>query len=163
MKPGRLWPLVIAGALALHVVVSLVMVFIATSDPSYAVEEDYYQKALAWDDKRAQDRTNESLGWSLGFSVEPPARPGDQPTLEASLHDGNNSPLNGASVSLETFHNARSGDIVRIQLTPVGDGIYRASFPVDRNGRWELRFTVDHGKHHFTHSETRHLFVQGAR
>ena len=163
MKPGRLWPVIIAGALAVHVVASLVVVFIATSDPSYAVEEDYYQKALHWNDKRAQDRMNDSLGWSIDFSVEPPASPGDQPTLELRLQDGDASPLDGAVVSVEAFHNARSGDIVRIQPTPAGDGVYRASFPADRNGRWELRFTVDHDGRHFTHVETRHLFVEGSR
>jgi len=163
VKPGRLWPLVIAGALALHVVVSLVVVFIATSDPSYAVEEDYYQKALAWNDKRAQDRTNETLGWSIDFSIEPPATPGDQPTLEAKLQDGHSSPLDGATVSVEAFHNARSADILKFQLTPEGEGIYRSSFPAKHNGRWELRFTVNHGDHRFTHSETRHLFVEGSR
>jgi len=161
VKPGSLWPVIIVGALTLHVVVSLVVVFIATSDPSYAVEENYYQKALAWNDKRAQDRTNESLGWRIVFSVEPPAKPSDQPTIEVRLQDDNASPLNGGSVSLEAFHNARSGDIVRIQLAPAGDGIYRASFPADRNGRWELRFTIEHDGNRFTHAETRHLFVKG--
>lgn len=162
MKPGSLWPVIIAGALALHVVASLVVVFIATSDPSYAVEEDYYQKALAWNDRRAQDRMNDSLGWSIDFSVEPPATPGDQPMLEMQLQDGAASAMNGAVVSVEAFHNARSGDIVRIQLTPGGDGVYRAPFPADRNGRWELRFSIDHEGRHFTHSETRHLFVEGS-
>jgi nitrogen fixation protein FixH len=163
VKPGSLWPAVIAGALALHVVASLVVVIIATSDPSYAVEEDYYQKALHWDDKRAQDRSNESLGWSIDFSVDPPAQPGDRPMLEMRLHDGVASALNGAVVSVEAFHNARSGDIVRIQLKPAGDGVYRAPFPGDRNGRWELRFTIERGNDRFTHSETRHLFVEGNR
>ena len=40
----------------------LLLVLSAASDPSYAVEEDYYQKALAWDEKRAQYHTNEVLG-----------------------------------------------------------------------------------------------------
>jgi hypothetical protein len=31
-----------------------------------------------------------------------------------------------------------------------------------RNGLWELRFTVDHGDDRFTHTETRHLFVEGS-
>ena len=161
MKKGSLWPVIIAGALAFHVVASLVVVFIATSDPSYAVEEDYYQKALAWNDKRAQDRTNETLGWSIDFSVEPPAAPGDQSTIEVTLQDGHSSPLNGAIVSVEAFHNARSADILKFQLTPEGEGTYRSSFPAKHNGRWEIRFTIEHDGELFTHSETRHLFVEG--
>jgi hypothetical protein len=163
MKPGSWWPPIIAGALAFHVISSLVVVYVATSDPSYAVEEDYYQKAVAWDGKRAQDRLNQNLGWLLEFSVTPPAKPGDQPTLQMTLLDADNEPLAGAAVSIEAFHNARGDDILRDVLSDAGGGIYRASLPMDRNGRWELRFTVDLSGNHFTHTETRHLFVEGSR
>jgi nitrogen fixation protein FixH len=162
MKPGSWWPLIIAGALALHVISSLVVVYVATSDPSYAVEDDYYQKAVAWDEKRAQDRLNQDLGWSLEFTVTPPEKPGDLPALELSLLDAAGDPLVGAVVSVEAFHNSRGDDIVREVLNEVGDGVYGASPPMRRNGRWELRFTVDHGGDHFTYTEARHLFVEGS-
>ena len=163
MKKGSLWPWIIAGALALHVVGSLVVVFVATSNPSYAVEEDYYQKALHWNDKRAQDRTNEELGWSLNLTVRPAATPGEEPTLEVHLADAGGEPLDGAVVAVETFHNARADDILRASLDAVGEGVYRTTLPMRHNGRWELRFTVDRGQDHFTHTETRHLFVEGNR
>ena len=162
MKPGSWWPPIIAGALAFHVISSLVVVYVATSDPSYAVEDNYYQKAVAWDEKRAQDRVNADLGWSLEFSVEPPTRPGEQPGLEVTLLDADGRPLAGAAVAVEAFHNARGDDIIRNVLTDAGDAVYRASLPMSRNGRWELRFTVSRGEDTFTYSETRHLFVEGS-
>jgi hypothetical protein len=163
VKKGAVWPWLIAGALALHVVVSLIVVVFATSDPSYAVEEDYYQKAIDWDLKRAQDRTNENLGWFFEFDVAPPARPGDQPRLEVTLADGDGAPLTGATVAVEAFHNTRSGDILRAVLTPSDKpGVYYATLPMRHNGRWELRFTVDQGGRRFSHNETRHLVVEGS-
>jgi hypothetical protein len=153
----------IGGALALHVVVSLAVVFVATSDPSYAVEEDYYQKALAWDEKRAQDHTNEVLGWDFEFAVTPPERPGDLPEVEATLRDADGVPLNGATVSIEAFHNSRSDDILRTNLAATEEpGHYRTTLPMQHNGRWELRFTVERGADRFTFSDTRHLFVESA-
>ena len=152
----------IAGALAFHVISSLVVVYVATSDPSYAVEDDYYQKAVAWDEKRAQDRLNQDLGWLLDFNVTPPEKPGDQPALELTLHDADGDPLAGATVTVEAFHNTRGDDIVRDALADTGDAVYTASLPMRRNGRWELRFTVDRGAEHFTHTEVRHLFVEGS-
>ncbi len=71
-------------------------------------------------------------------------------------------PLAGATVSVEAFHNARGDDIVRERLTDVGNGVYSAKPQMNRNGRWELRFTVDRGAEHFTHTESRHLFVEGS-
>ena len=163
MKKRSPWPWIIAGALALHVVGSLVMVFVATSNPSYAVEEDYYQKALHWDDKRAQDRTNEELGWFVELAVRPAATPGEEPALEVRLIDAGGEPLDGAVVAVETFHNARADDILRANLDAVGGGVYRTTLPMRHNGRWELRLTVDRGQDHFTHTETRHLYVEGGR
>ena len=163
MKKGSLWPWIIAGALALHVVASLVVVFVAASNSSYAVEEDYYQKALHWNDKRAQDRTNEELGWILNLTVRPAATPEEEPTLEVNLTDASGEPIDGAVVAVETFHNARADDILRANLDAIGEGVYRTALPMRHNGRWELRFTVDRGQENFTHTETRHLFVERGR
>ena len=162
MKTRSLWPWVIGAALVVHVVGSLVVVAIATSDPSYAVEEDYYQKAVHWDEKRAQDRTNSDLGWGLTFEVTPPTGPGENPILETRLVDRHGEPLVGAAIALEAFHNAHSGEIVRVLLTADDAGLYSASPAMRHNGRWELRFTVDHEGDHFTYTESRHLFVEGA-
>jgi hypothetical protein len=162
VKKGAIWPYLIAGALALHVIVSLIAVFIATSDPSYAVEKDYYRKALAWDGRRVQENTNQALGWRFEFAVTPPGRPSDQAKLEASIRDDAGRPLSGAAVSVETFHNSRSDDILRARLEATGEaGVYRTTLPMQHNGRWELRFTIDHNGRRFTHAETRHLFVEG--
>jgi hypothetical protein len=163
MKKGSLWPWVIGGALVLHVLLSLAVVFFATTDASYAIEEDYYQKAINWDEKRAQDRANDKLGWSLTFAVTPPTTPGEHPTIEVHLAGFNAEPLSGATVSLETFHKARSEDIIRLTFEATGDaGRYKASPAMRHNGLWELRFSVTRGTDTFTHNETRHLFVEGS-
>ena len=162
MKKGAVWPFIIAGALGLHVVGSLIFVFIATSDPSYAVEEDYYEKAMNWDQKRAQDRTNASLGWLFEFEVAPPEKPGDQPQLEVTLRDAAGEPLAGAAIAVEAFHISRSNDTFKTELRETEDpGVYRVSTPMQHNGRWELRFTAQRNGDLLTHSETRHLFVEG--
>ena len=162
MKKGGAWPWVIGGALALHVIASLVVVAIATSDASYAVEEDYYQKAINWDQKRDQDRTNEELGWSLEFNATPPQQPGESPALEVRLTDRPGNPIADASIALEAFHKARSEDVLRLAVAATEEpGLYVASPAMRHNGLWELRFTVTKGADTFTHNETRHLFVEG--
>jgi hypothetical protein len=160
LPPRLRWPALIIGALVIHVVVSLATVVIATSNPSYAVEEDYYRKALAWDSRRAQERHNLELGWQLDFEVTPAPAAGINPQLVVRLADANGQPLDGARVAVAAFHNARADQIVRAELTATGGGAYACPLAMSRPGRWELRFDVDRGGEHFTRSVTRHLRLE---
>ena len=157
MKPGTLWPFVIAGALGLHVVGSLVMVYFATSNESYAVEPDYYQKALAWDDKRAQDRRNAELGWQLEFTVEP-APAGQDPIVRVELTTVDGEPVTGATIAVEAFANARRDDVLTATSIAAESG-YETTLPMRRNGLWEFRFTVTRGDELFTYRDTRHMWT----
>jgi hypothetical protein len=158
LLPPRLrWPVLIIGALVIHVVVSLATVVVATTNPSYAVEEDYYQKALAWDARRAQDRHNLELGWQLDFEVAPPPAAGSDPQLVVRLADRSGRPLNDARVAVAAFHNARADQIVRVEPAAAGSGVYACPLAIRRAGRWELRFTVDRGGEHFTRTITRDI------
>lgn len=161
--PHVLWPALIAGALAVHVIASLVTVWIATSNPSYAVEEDYYRKAVAWDARRAQERHNRTLGWRLDVKVIPRETSELDPTLAVRLSDAGDRPIGGATVSVETFHNARADQILRAHLAPDDDRGYSTRLEMRRSGVWELRFTVEAAGERFTHTETRYLRLDGER
>jgi hypothetical protein len=161
LLPPRLrWPVLIISALVIHVVVSLATVVIATSNPSYAVEENYYQKALAWDASRAQERHNLELAWQLDFEVAPPPAAGSDPQLVVRLADRDGLPLDGARVAVAAFHNARADQIVRAEPAATGGGVYACPLAMRRAGRWELRFTVDCGGEHFTRTVTRHIGLE---
>jgi nitrogen fixation protein FixH len=133
------------------------MVWVATTNDSYAVEPDYYAKALAWDERRAQDRRNAELGWRLEFTVVP-AEPGEDPILRATLTDADGAPVTGARIAVEAFSNIRRDEIHTTTLRPTATGS-EAAIPMHGNGRWELRFTVTRGDDVFTYSETRHVWT----
>lgn len=158
IKPGSMWPYIIGGALALHVVGSMVMVYFATSNESYAVEPDYYQKALNWDDRRAQDRVNAGLGWVLEFTVEP-APLGRDPVLHVELTTTGGEPVADASVAVEAFANARRDDILTATLSATENG-HETTLPMRRDGLWEFRFTVTRGEDLFTYRDTRHVWTK---
>ena len=44
---------------------NIAFVVITSRDASFAVEPNYYAKALAWDQTMAQQARNEALGWSV--------------------------------------------------------------------------------------------------
>ena len=147
MNKPWLWPLLLAGLLVLGVGTNLLLLAVAAGDPSFAVEPDYYRKGVEWDRTLAQGRTNARLGWRLACDVR-------QGTVQVTLQDRGGAPLRGAALSVEAFHNARAGRIVKGTLVDGGSGTYRARLPILRPGLWELRFRAEQGGSAFTETVT---------
>ena len=157
MKPEVRWPLFIVGLLALQVGLGIFFFFKATSDPSFAVEEDYYQKAINWEAKQAQDQKNTELGWTLDPSVGPINDDQTTRTLTAEMHHADGSAITGAIIQVETFHNVRAAEILRVALEETTPGHYEVQLPMLRPGLWEIRFTVESGSDKFTYTAREHL------
>ncbi|HHQ48186.1 MAG TPA: hypothetical protein ENK19_04800 [Acidobacteria bacterium] len=157
MKPSVRWPLLIAGLLTLHAAGMVTFAVIASSDPSHAVEKDYYQKALHWDEHRAQLAADAALGWQAEATARP-AQPGlAAVTIALTDHDGQ--PVTGASAHLEAFHMARGKRILESDLEETAPGVYTATLPMRRDGKWELRLRAQRGDDLFTAVLKRYLVV----
>lgn len=151
MRKPWFWPAMIVGLLLLAVGANVGLMIVASSDPSFAVEDDYYDKAVRWDEKRAQDATNLALGWQLDLSTETTVDRG-VPAVQVGvrLRDRDGAPVEGATVSLETFHLARSAQSLGATPTEAGPGWYVTRMPMRRPGLWEFRIDVTRGDEHFT-------------
>lgn len=126
------------------------MVFIASGDPSFAVEPEYYQKALDWDRERAQQADNERLGYRLQVEIRRPSAGGAR-DLVLRFTDASGEPIRGASVEVSAFHNARAGEIIRGRLLEREPGLYVQQLPLRRLGLWELRVVAQRPGVRFTH------------
>jgi nitrogen fixation protein FixH len=143
------WPLFIIALLVGGAGANVALMVIATRDPSFAVEPDYYQKALRWDEAMAQERENAALGWSVEMGVDGTTRSGaTRVVLHVSDRDG--APVENATVQVTAFHSARASQIVAATLAPTRGGRYTAPLPLDRPGLWELRVRVVQGDRIFT-------------
>src|SRR5512138_3082971 len=99
---GWLWPLGLTLALVLSAGGNVVFMVLANRDASFAVEPDYYQKALDWDRTMAQEATNRALGWTARVEGTFPAPVGRRLTLRLLDRDGH--AVDGAAVTLEALH-----------------------------------------------------------
>lgn len=156
MRSGRAWPLAVGVLLAAGIAFNLGVVFVASRDPSFAVERDYYRKALAWDQTMAQERRNAELGWSLDVTIERTPEAGEA-RVAARVTDREGRPVDGARFTVEALHNARARDVVTGALLADGPGRYRATLPLHRAGLWELRLRAERGTDVFTDLVTREL------
>lgn len=149
MKRGMAWPVAVAGVLCLTVAANIWLIRVANSDPSFAVEENYYQRGLRWDDEMAQRTRNVTLGWHL-LATLAPIEHGRGAELRVALNDSVTAPISGASVVVRAFHVGRAGQAVDVTLAATAAGEYRALVPIERPGLWELRFEVHRGTDRFT-------------
>lgn len=138
MSPRRAWawPAGLIALLAVSGGVNLAMAVIASRDPSFAVEADYYAKAVAWDATMAQDARNAALGWTAAARLEPE---GQGSRLTVAIRDRAGRGLDGLGVRVEAFHNARAARRLVTGLTGRGTGGYDAVLSATRPGIWEVR------------------------
>lgn len=149
MKNGRAWPWALGLVLAVTVVGNIWVMRVASGDPSFVIEPDYYQKAVDWDSTMARSARSAALGWTLTARLAPASADGNV-TLTAQLRDAGGEPVTGAVVTVEATHNARAANILAAELTPAEDGSYTAMLPAARRGLWELRFEVARNGEQFT-------------
>ena len=157
MNKGWHWGVFVGGLMAVVIGANLILIYFATTDPSFAVEEDYYQKALHWDDKRAQDRANAELGWTVELDVGRERAADGSVQVVVRLLDAEGQAVRGAGVDLEAFHNARAAWIHRVQLRENEEGAYSAALPARRPGLWEFRLNVVRDEQRFTHKTVKEL------
>jgi nitrogen fixation protein FixH len=156
-RHARRWISLIVGLFLVAGAFNAVLLVKATSDPSFAVVPDYYEKALRWDEKLAQDRKNLELGWQL--SLELSRAPGSRGEVEilARLQDRQGRALAGAALELSALHKARAARVLQATLEDGGDGSYRGRLPLSRPGLWELSLVAQRGDERFTRLLVRDL------
>jgi len=149
MKRGAWWPIGITTVLATTVAANLWVMRIANDDPSFAIEPDYYQKAITWDSTLAQARQDSILGWRLTPQLQFVAATGTT-RISATLTDSLGRPISDAVVKVSALPVARANEVHEATLAATGAGEYAAQLDARRPGRWELRFDVQAGPTRFT-------------
>jgi len=144
LKDGRWFPIMLVALLLVSVGANVYLIIRATSDPSFAVEPNYYQKAVDWDQIQEERSRSEALGWKVDVKAK-------HTELRVQLTDRRGEPIDGAVVEVEAFHNARAADRVRGVMLPRGEGVYVMEYPFERPGIWEYRLAAQQRDRRFTH------------
>ncbi|MDP1859789.1 MAG: FixH family protein [Gemmatimonadaceae bacterium] len=152
MKHGMQWPLGIVAVLALSAGGQIWFAVVASRDEAFAVEGDYYNKAIHWDVELAQRQQNARLGWRIVPALQLDGG-GGEGALSVELRDADGAPVTGADVQVLAMHNARAARQLSASLAEVGGGTYRTPLLARRSGEWELRFSVRRGTQRFSASE----------
>lgn len=150
MKPGMGWPIAVTAILGATVVANVLVMRVANSDPSFAIEPDYYAKAIAFDSTAAAAQRSAALGWTATTAARSSATltPGTH-TLQIQLTDASGQPVTGAQVTTEALFIARANRVLTATLTESAPGRYEAPAAAMQHGQWEVRVTAVRGEAHF--------------
>ncbi len=157
-KRGWYWPWALGGLLAVVVGAYAAVVYIVASDPSFAVEKDAYQKGLTFGQTLADRQASDALGWSLDVHVGP--APNRMAEVRAVLTGRDGAPVDGATIEVEAFHNARAANVLGATLVATADHAYAAPMPLRRAGLWEFRVRARRGADTFFATLTKELGVR---
>lgn len=144
--PNRwaLFPVVLLGIL---VTIQAILFSLSRTDPSFAVEPEYYQKAVAWDAEMAQRSLNAALGWRSSARI---VAQGKTANLYLTIEEPNGSPLTGAAIQATVFPNARAVQRKNVQPRETEPGVYTAALPFVHQGEWEVRLTATRASQTYT-------------
>lgn len=149
-RRGLHWPLLVAIVFLSNIGLAAWVIVRANSDPSFAVESDYYEKALHWNDVIDQRERNAALGWSVTVEGQPRLDAAGRCDLSLRVVDRDGAPISGATVAMEAIPIARAHDLRTLALDEVSPGSYAARIEHARFGHWQLRVRVERGSDVFT-------------
>ena len=156
-RQGRFWIGLVVALLGGQIALLVTMAYIATSDGSFAVEPDYYQKGLHWEDTATQLRQNARLGWTARIDVSQAVTAGGERTVTCRLTNRDGTPLDGATIGLVAFAHTRGSQRSSATLLPAGSGAYTLAMRFARHGVWEFRVVVHRGPETFTQTVVRNV------
>lgn len=150
------WPFpgLVFVLIGLSLTLAAVTVTLATNDPSFGVEEDYFAKAIAWDETAAQQAKNRELGWEAAAELSASLDGRGERAVTVLLHGREGAAVDGAKVDVFAFHNARRKETLTFELVEIAPGRYAGGAPMVREGQWTLRLSVSRGEDVFTSSVT---------
>jgi nitrogen fixation protein FixH len=133
--PDR-WAWFPVGLLGLLVTVQVVLFKLSSGDDSFAIEPEYYQKAVNWDARAREREISERLGWQAQATI---VQTGTASTLRVILLDRTAAPLRSATLAVDAFPNSRATQVQHLALREVSPGVYEGELRITHGGEWEVR------------------------
>jgi nitrogen fixation protein FixH len=162
LSRGAIWAWVPAALLGSMLLGLGTLAYLALDDPHFALEPNYYDKAVHWDRSQREARDSAALGLQLALPQALFTLADGALEIEIKVTDRAGSPLEAARAELEAFPNAYASRVQRITLNEVSPGVYRGRLIGRDLGLWELRFSITQGNLRFRQSVRRDVTAKEA-
>lgn len=161
LKSGKQWPLIVIGILGVSFTVCGITVFAAVSDSSFALETDYYEKAVVWDETMEARRASDALGWSSEITISDADQHTGKRWLIVAVTGEDGAPVEIESLQAVAFHHARRGEEREVALRPIRPGVASGELGLGADGLWQVRLRAERGDQIFL--DTQDVWSEGSR
>jgi nitrogen fixation protein FixH len=135
VNEAQRWPAIVVAVLVGQIVFGLWMARLAGSDPHFAIEPDYYTRAVQWDQTMAQARRNQRLGWHATATL---SRNGvHDAVLHVALTDSLGARVHVDSAQCSALPVAHANRVATLTLQSDTAG-YRADIAGGATGLWDI-------------------------
>ena len=149
LPPHVAWPLFVVMLLVMSVGTMTGMVLASRSDGGAQIIDDYYQKAVQWDDRAAARRASAGLGWTATLALDASEAAAAR-TLILTIKDRTGAPVGNLTGTVQAGRPHRAGVLAEhpFQATET-PGTYRLTLPLDGFGLWDFEVEAHRGDERF--------------
>ena len=144
LPPHIVWPMGIVALLVIGVGYSLWVVFASQSDGGVQVIDNYYEKAVEWDERVALQNQSDATGWHVTLTFEPAQRASEPPSLLLHFADRSSQNLEGLQGIVKATRPSSAAIVAEMNLegASIAPGVYRLAFAGARAGLWDFEIDV---------------------
>ena len=150
------WPIYLGSLLAMSIVSSGVIVWVATRPDTPRPMTGYYEAARAWDADEAIEQASRQLGWSVRYELpaDAPRFAGMPRPMDVYIADREGKPVSGLAGSLFAIRpsDTRLNQTAELVALPQSPGRYRTLVRIDAPGAWDVRIDMRQGALRFVHA-----------
>ena len=145
LPPHIAWPLFVVGLLVLGVTYSMWVVFASRSDGGVQIIENYYEKAVDWDNRQKIIQASEAMGWHVEITPEQASSLLPAGGLRVIFKDSAGLLLEGLTATVKASRPQTTRVIREMELQSVSGapGEYFHQFPEMGPGLWDFEITAD--------------------
>lgn len=133
------WPGMVIGILSLSVGANIVLISAARSDGGAQIIDNYYEKAVNWDEHKAELKRAQEMGWSVEILVGPQ---GETRPVRFVVTDKSGTPVQGLAPHVVVTSPAKIAPQARADLRIDAPGVYAAELSIPHAGFWDFEFTA---------------------
>lgn len=138
------WPGMVFWLIGLSLTIGFTTLTLAIVT-SQAVEDDYYAKAIGWDEIAAERHASDALGWTAEVSLAKDLDPMGRRSVMVTVVDAEGAPVDATAGDFYAFHHADRGDSFEFSVVRIAPGRWSAGAPMARDGLWQVRMRFERG------------------